>query len=569
MARDLLKKFRGIHLFLFLTCIYALYKSVSWIPAVEGDGVMLPQAIALAEGKLLYLDIFEQYGTLVPLVQFPFLKIFGYKIIVIRYIGIFVILLVALLSYLIISKISSKKIATLSSLLVISSQPSWNVFNNKTWPIENLVWFNSYGLLFYLLTFYLLIKIKTNDQGIYTYVLIALAAFASFLGANARVDLIFPNLFFLTYVAIFSNYGKRIKYIYIIISALCYITFLIFLEKTKTLNYFFEQLFMPTLNGDNKAVFSAPPEFYLKNIFTQIVSCTILFGLLYLTFYKIAKFKSQALFMVSFLLFITFLSKDLINLFNPPSKINSFMYLVTSDFILSYITLLIFSSLFIVTSLTLQKKWTTTDQDEGHIKILYYCFPLTLLPTLHNLSLFYQYMIFSPFLISFLHFVETNYRSNKVTYSRITSLISAFAISLTICSISIFFVAESKMTYSYKYPTLQGMVDSDKSNVKVIESQLYYIDKLVKGNNLSIDCGAALFSVSKYGYVVNSRYPSLVVSKTHNLLKDSYNDSKTVYFLCGISQNDVDNLLSNSKIKILAKLPYFEKNYSVFYTKLD
>lgn len=110
MARDLLKKFCGIYLFLFLPCIYALYKSVSWIPAVEGDGVMLPQAIALAEGKLLYLDIFEQYGTLVPLVQFPFLKIFGYKIIVIRYIGIFVILLVALLSYLIISKISSKKL---------------------------------------------------------------------------------------------------------------------------------------------------------------------------------------------------------------------------------------------------------------------------------------------------------------------------------------------------------------------------------------------------------------------------------------------------------------------------
>lgn len=568
MVRDLLKKFRGIYLFLFLICIYALYKSVSWIPAVEGDGVMLPQAIALAEGKLLYLDIFEQYGTLVPLVQFPFLKIFGYKIIVIRYIGMVVILLVALLSYLIISKISSKKIATLSSLLVISSQPSWNVFNNKTWPIENLVWFNSYGLLFYLLTFYLLIKIKTNDQGIYTYVLIALAAFASFLGANARVDLIFPNLFFLTYVAIFSNYGKRIKYIYIITSALCYITFLMFLVKTKTMSYFFEQLFMPTLNGDNKAVFSAPLEFYLKNIFTQIISCTILFVLLYLTFYKITKYKSQALFMVSFLLFITFLSKDLINLFNPPNKINSFMYLVTSDFILSYITLLIFSSLFIVTSLTMRKKWNTTNQAEGYTKILYYCFPLTLLPTLHNLSLFYQYMIFSPFLISFLHFVETNYRNNKVTYLRITSLISAFAISLTICSTSIFFVAESKMTYSYKYPTLQGMVDSDKSNLKVIESQLYYIDKLVKGNNLSIDCGAALFSVSKNGYVVNSRYPSLVVSETHNLLKDSHNDSKTVYFLCGISQKDVDNLVSNSKIKILAKLPYFEKNYSVFYTKL-
>ena len=568
MLEDLLKKFHGIYIFIFLLCIYALYISVSWIPAVEGDGVMLPQAIALAEGKLLYLDIFEQYGTLVPLIQFPFLKIFGYKIIVIRYVGMVIILLIALLTYLIISEISSKKVATLSSLLVISTQPSWNVFNNKTWPIENLVWFNSYGLLFYLLTFYILIKIKTKDDN-RTYILIALAAVASFLGANARVDLILPNLFFLTYVLFLTNYKKRIKYIYFEATAFCYITLTIFLIKTKTLNNLFEQLFLPTLNGDNKVVFSAPLEFYLKSIFTQIVACAILFSLLYFTFSKITNDKSQVLFMVLFLFIITLFSTDLINNLNLPRKINSFVYLVTSDFILTYITLLILLSIFLVINLILRKKLNTTDLHGGHSKILYYCFPLTLLPTMHNLSLFYQYMIFIPFLISFLHFVESNFKSKTVTYSRIISLLSSFAISLIICSTSIFFVAKSKMTYIYEYPTLQGMVDSDKNYREVIESHLFYIDKLVKDKNLSIDCTAALFSVSKKGYIVNSKYPSLVVSKTHNFLKDSYNDVNTIHLLCGISDEDLDNLIRIGNIKILAKLPYFENNLSVFYTKLS
>jgi hypothetical protein len=34
--------------------------------------------------------------------------------------------------------------------------------------------------------------------------------------------------------------------------------------------YYFEQIVLPTLDGDNKAVFTASPEFYLKNILTQI-----------------------------------------------------------------------------------------------------------------------------------------------------------------------------------------------------------------------------------------------------------------------------------------------------------
>ena len=569
MLRNLFQKSQIIYLILYLTCIYALFISVSWIPAVEGDGVMLPQAIALAEGKLLYLDIFEQYGTLVPIIQFPFLKIFGYKIIVIRYVGMFVSLLVALLTYLIISEISSKRIATLSSLLVISTQPSWNVFNNKTWPIENLVWFNSYGLLFYLLTFYLLIKLKVKDSKMQTYILIALAAVASFLGSNARLDLIFPNLFFMIYVVIFSNYEKRIKYVYVSVTALCYAIFAMFLIKNEILIYYFEQIVLPTLDGDNNAVFTASPEFYLKSILTQIIACTILFGILYFTFRKITKYKSQMVFFISALFFITLLSRDLINQFNPPSKIDSLLYLVTSDFILSYITLLILFCLLIVTHLILRKELISFDTNDENYKILYYCFPLTLIPTLHNLSLFYQYMIFVPFLISFVHFMETNYRSKKETYTRIVSVISAFATSLTICSIAIFFVAKSNMNYAYEYPTLSGMVDADKENLQVIESQFYFIDQLVKENNLSIDCGAALFSVSKKGYIVNSRYPSLVVSKRQNLLKASYNDANTIYFLCGISQKEVIGLTKNSKIKILAKLPYFDENYSVFYTKLS
>jgi hypothetical protein len=89
----------------------------------------------------------------------------------------------------------------------------------------------------------------------------------------------------------------------------------------------------------------------------------------------------------------------------------------------------------------------------------------------------------------------------------------------------------------------------------------------VQNNNLSIECGAALFSVTKWGYISNSRFPNLVISKEQNKLKNNFNNKNTIYYRCGISEIELHFFKNDNEINILAEIPYFENTFSIIYTK--
>ena len=208
----------------YLFCIYMVFRSVSWIPSTEGDGFMLPQAVNLAQGKTLYRDIHEQYGSLVPFMQFPFIKLFGSKIIVLRVVGFIVIVLIAIMAYVIISQISSRLIAKLSSIVILAAQPSWNVFSHTTRPIENIAWFNLYGLLFYLISLNSLIRIDKSSNKLFH---VTLAAISSFIGFTSRLDLVLANIFLCGWVLLYSRFELKLKLVYLIITFLSYLIFII------------------------------------------------------------------------------------------------------------------------------------------------------------------------------------------------------------------------------------------------------------------------------------------------------------------------------------------------------
>lgn len=78
---------------------------------------------------------------------------------------------------------------------------------------------------------------------------------------------------------------------------------------------------------------------------------------------------------------------------------------------------------------------------------------------------------------------------------------------------------------------------------------------------------AALFPVTKNKYVRSIRYPSLVISKEQNDLKENLNNESRVYYLYDIDQKEFDLLDKEKSIKILTVFPYFENNLSVIYVK--
>jgi len=131
----------------------------------------------------------------------------------------------------------------------------------------------------------------------------------------------------------------------------------------------------------------------------------------------------------------------------------------------------------------------------------------------------------------------------------------------------LFLVASYNMNNEYTYKVLTGMFERNKQTLDIIENQFKIIDKHVSTRVLSNECGAGLFSVTKSGYIVNSKFPNVVISAKQNSIKAEIEFFDTVFYACGMSNADVRALVSQDEVLILEIVPYLNKTVSVLYQK--
>jgi len=546
---------------------FFLLKSVSWSPNTEADGVMFPQAVNLADGKILFRDIYEQYGVLVPFLQYPMIRIFGEYIIVLRYFGAVVIVLSLVFFYLILRIHHSRKTSFLFTILLLFSQPSWNDLSNRSWPGENIVWFNSYGVFFYLIAFYGLVRPDISNKSKMNNFRIFIVALCIFCGANARVEFVIPLMFVVTWIVFYSKYDIRIRFLFCLTLSILFLIEFSYFYFNGSLMGFTEQILEPLISGENTATVAAPLYFYFKVVFIELFVIVMLISLtLYL--YR-SNFNKLLKTLIFFMVFVLINFSHLFILEEPSQSNNlySFLYLFSSKFNLSFVSLLIFGYLVLLTLFWFSNDGILGANKKSPQQMLYMFFPLTLLPTLHNLGSSYQYMIICPFIISILYLLKTNVRSFSVHVEKINDLAFSFVSSFLAMSTILFLIASYNMNYEYTYKVLTGMFERNKQTLDIIETQFEIIDKHVSTRVLSNECGAGLFSVTKSGYIVNSKFPNVVISAKQNSIKAESEFSDAVFYACGLSDTGVRALVAQDKVLILETVPYLNKTISMLYQK--
>ena len=537
---------------------YILFKSTEWIPSPVGDGVMLPQAAMTGEGRLLFRDIYELYGPTVPLIQALFLKIFGFKLLVIRYLGAVIIIAIALVLYLILKIFITKKQSSIIATIIIYAQPAWNNFSNSRWPIENLAWFNNYGVLFSLISFYILIRIiQSNSQKIGLSAIV-LFNFSLWLAVNTRLEFIFTQLFLYFYIYFFSNLKSATRKTLVLTGIILYSIQVIFLATTQSLKFYLNDIIRPIISLEWFSASGAPPSYYFKCLLAAVASSTLLVSILYCMKFSKKINKLQFIPLLIVFLAIPITKVNIENTKEVPSKIKSALLLTISDFVLSFAFLVILLTIFI--SITKRKELSQKYfvAHDKNITNLFLIFPLSFLPNLHNPVSDYFIMILPPFLMSLVYFC------NKLQRPDLFSLVNNFTIALVIASFCNFMIANKSVSYPYEYPILSGLRDTSKINIEFIESQFRAIDKFAD-KNLTIECDSGLFSYTKFGYQSESRFSSYMFSKLANLERISYNSNTTIHYACGLDLNSYTTILMSKDIEILFTLPYSPETYTVIY----
>jgi len=541
---------------------YILFRSTEWIPSPVGDGVMLPQAAMTGEGRLLFKDIYELYGPTVPLIQALFLKMFGFKLIVIRYLGAIIIIATALVLYLVLQTFINKSQSFIMATVIIYAQPAWNNFSNTRWPIENVVWFNNYGVFFSLISFYILLRIvQSNAQRIKLSVIV-LFNVSLWLAVNTRFEFVFILVILHIYIYFFSNIKSSTKKIFLLTGTILYLLQIIFLVCTKSFFFYFNDIIRPIIFLEYFSATGAPPSYYFKCLLAAAASSILLLLIIYCI--KLPQKMNRFQFMPLLVLFlaIPITTVKIENFKGIPSKIKSALLLTTSDFVLSFAFLVILLTTFISIAKFkefFQKNLATQDKK---ITFLFLIFPLSFLPNLHNPVSDYFIMILPPFLISLIYFY------NKSRRLDLFNLLNNFTIALVIASFCNFIIANKSVSYPYDYKILSGLRDTSKTNIEFIEAQFRAIDKY-SDKNLSIECASGLYSYTKFGYQSESRFASYNLSNLSNLEKVSYNSNKTIYYACGLNLNSFTILLTKKDIEILSILPDTPETYAVIYKKVS
>ena len=237
MLKDLLSfKNNYFYLSLFIIFIFFLYASNSYRFIYDGHhhGLVFSNALDILNGKKPYKEIFIQYGLITTFLHSLVIKIFGHKII---YINIFTSLIYSLsiiLFYLIVDKLTNKKFAFFTVLILL--------FNH---PIVWLPWSNYISFFFIIFSVFYLVRTK-KDNNFISGIFLALCCLS-------RQDFFIP-IFFSLLIFIFMHFYFNKKFLHRIILGFIFplLLFFMYLIFNDLLVDWSKTLYLPSLYVEDR-----------------------------------------------------------------------------------------------------------------------------------------------------------------------------------------------------------------------------------------------------------------------------------------------------------------------------
>ena len=246
---------------LYIVFILIIIVSSNWGVDPLHDGALFPTPVALAQGRVLFKDIQNQYGILQGAIESVPIIFFGPYLIITRIVGSIVIILISLFIYLCCKKFTNTQIALSISIFYLALTPNWNYAVTDDWPSARGTWPNNYGILFQLVFIYLYIKyIEEKKSSLLFYCGAALA-----ISALARIEFLLASIIVFVWTTILITKKDKIRFFLSYLGI--YLTVFLILTLQGSLKYMYEQIFQALFDtGENSVTF---PSF--SGIFKWIV----------------------------------------------------------------------------------------------------------------------------------------------------------------------------------------------------------------------------------------------------------------------------------------------------------
>ena len=486
------------NLYGFFILIY-LY-SLNWEIDPIHDGLTFPTAVAVSEGKIIFREIHSQYGLLQPSIEGFLLSISGPYLIIQRFIGSILIILISYLIYLIIKNVSNAN-PFLPPTLYLALTPNWNDLSTLGIPHARGIWPNSYGIFFQLLFIFLYILYLNKFQKNILFLAGASLGLSSF----ARIQFAVISLLILAVTLILSE--KKSKIHLLLGYILTYLFTILFLTKNGAISDFYNQIIYALFDsGENSVRFPAPIP-VAKMFISIFVYLIIILTLRYI-------FKKPKVFYVVMMLSSTIFAFVMVPLQSKESgKLASFTKLLAENIYIAPVIYLILIVIIInvrhfLMTLPNYKK-TSLQSKSNKIRILLVAISFANLIQLHIFSPAYAHMIIPSYLILFTCFNLKLTRSywikifkpNNYKHSYLTGI----AIILSMSLLNFTYVIKNN-SYTYSSKSFKFMKSYDEETYNFIEDVTAIQSKFPDQTSISINCQYGIFSLNQNGYISNSRY---------------------------------------------------------------
>ena len=535
---------------LYIVFILIIIVSSNWGVDPLHDGALFPTPVALAQGRVLFKDIQNQYGILQGAIESVPIIFFGPYLIITRIVGSIVIILISLFIYLCCKKFTNTQIALSISIFYLALTPNWNYAVTDDWPSARGTWPNHYGILFQLVFIYLYIKyIEEKKPSLLFYCGAALA-----ISALARIEFLLASIIVFVWTTILITKKDKIRFFLSYLGI--YLTVFLILTLQGSLKYMYEQIFQALFDtGENSVTFPSFSGIFKWIVVLLFTSITIL-SLTYLFNRKII------VIIILYPIILTLNHFVYPNVKDKTGKVFSFLDIVAREIVLTPIAMLIvfviIHSLYPIADFIRNIKQHSIYTNKIVLFSPIYLLCFTSFLQLHNLSYGYMYYILPVFLVIFSMINKDNWNNISISSKRISLLkTSKIIFALTILlSLTNFSLAIEKNSQKFQAPILKFMQSRDSYTFTSINEISLYLSKISKDSTVSNNCSYALFSVNQNGYISNSRYPwSLLSSKQKNMKNLIDSQFLPDYYLICSSRLDspLEDVIKNPNYKVVKK----------------
>lgn len=504
IAHDLmLKVFTGI-------VVVQVFVSSRWNVDPYHEGALFPSSVGMAQGKVIFRDVNNQYGSLVAIFNAPFHVLFGNYLFVSRLVSAATFLLTAYLTYVLLRTYLTRTQAHAISLFWLVLSPTWAWFPGHD-SMTPVAWPNHFAVMLTLVSFILLRRAISGKQKYFKQIAF-MSGWAAFFVTQARFELYILWLIQLTIMFIFERKRSIDKNVFRFW----------FLGSTVAASINFSYLTLNSAVGDwfNQTIkvwFSNPPDLPAVNLNYFIFNFASFFLLLSILFLIVTAnwifSRSGAPSWLSILLVslvIVLLSE--VPRFLPILRVgNSFEFKSWSQHIFDMVLfspinliytmgafLLLFHIVTRFSSVKSPKLFSfKTNFDTVYLGGMAIGFVLLT----HNFNAPYTGITIAPFLGYLAAAIRLDKSKLNSLGKKLTDQVRNLFVSFSVVSSCLFLFNLSQQTSHFQTPILNGITTFDSEYRDFVDKRFSAIAEYVDPGKLWMMCNTGLYTVSMNGYM--------------------------------------------------------------------